>query len=263
MVKNYDGTRPLRLFNLNTAILVTCLVPVHQGIPVTAGSFEMPGVPQPGARIDVTFHGAPTAARPVFPTGKAAEVIELDRSTSVAVTILDVDNPMVMLEASALRLRGDELPDSLNANRDLLALAERIRGHGAVRLGLADDVRNARLQSPGPPRVIFLSPPMDHSLVSGPPVRAGQCDMLARMTSDGIFHHALAGAALTALAVAAQIDGTIAHKIASAGTSQVRIAHPKGVVPVSAAVDGEVVQSITLPRTARRLMRGTAFISSG
>jgi 2-methylaconitate cis-trans-isomerase PrpF len=199
----------------------------------------------------------------VFPTGKSAEVIELDRSTSVEVTILDIDNPMVILEASALGLRGHELPDSLNTKRDLLALAERIRGHAAARLGLADDVRNARLQSPGPPRVIILSPPMDHGLVSGPPVSAGQCDMLARMTSDGVFHHALAGAALTALAVAAQIDGTVAHKIAPADTSQVRIAHPKGVVPVSAVVDGEIVQSITLPRTARRLMRGTVFMPSG
>lgn len=263
MVRNYDGTRPLRLFNLNTAILVSCLVAVHEGIPVTAGVFEMPGVPQPGARIDLTFHGAPNATRPVFPTGKSTEVIELDRSTSLEVTILNVDNPMIILEASAVGLRGNELPDSLNTNQDLLALVERIRGHGAVRLGLADDVRNAHLQSPGPPRVIFLSPPMDHSLVSGQPVRASQCDMLARMTSEGIFHHALAGAALTALAVAAQIDGTVVHKIAPTDTSEVRIAHAKGVVPVSALVDGEIVQSITLSRTARRLMSGTAFMPSG
>jgi 2-methylaconitate isomerase len=62
------------------------------------------------------------------------------------------------------------------------------------------------------------------------------------------------------LAVAARIDGTVVHEVATKGARDVRLGHASGVLPLDAAVttrDGQAwAERVTVYRTARRLMEG-------
>jgi len=80
--------------------------------------------------------------------------------------------------------------------------------------------------------------------------------------SMGNCHRAFALTAAMCLAVAAQIDGTVVHECVTNGTrsSDIRLAHPSGVLPIAAGVrarDGAPwAERVTVYRTARRLMEG-------
>jgi 2-methylaconitate cis-trans-isomerase PrpF len=83
----------------------------------------------------------------------------------------------------------------------------------------------------------------------------------------GKAHRAFALTAAMCLAVAARIPGTVAHETAAlpGAAGDVRIGHPSGVLPVAAAVarasDGTpVAQTVTVYRTARRLMEGNVLV---
>jgi 2-methylaconitate cis-trans-isomerase PrpF len=69
------------------------------------------------------------------------------------------------------------------------------------------------------------------------------------------------------LAVATRIPGTVAHEAASFGeaSGDVRIGHPSGVLVVAAAVtraadDALTARTVTVYRTARRLMEGSVLV---
>ena len=72
------------------------------------------------------------------------------------------------------------------------------------------------------------------------------------------------------------LDGTIPNQVSRPGTgarpqdngvdrdrpgpTMVRLRHPKGVVELRADVEGDTVWSVGVTRTARRLLRGQAFV---
>lgn len=254
----------VQMANLNNGARVTARVPVRDGAPRADGDFVNAGVPGTGARIDITFTlGDKASEHPVLPTGKAAEQIKVD-GVPVPVSILDVTNPVVILRATSLGLTGGELPADLNARPGLLATLERIRAQAAVRCGLVASAGQAASASPAVPRVILVSAPHEHRLVSGVVVPAGAADIVARTTSMGVIHHAFTGTGLMDLAAAALIPGTVIEGLVAGSAGEIFLAHPKGVVPVAADVgageDGPVVRSVSVARTARRLLRGVAFI---
>jgi 2-methylaconitate cis-trans-isomerase PrpF len=82
----------------------------------------------------------------------------------------------------------------------------------------------------------------------------------------GKVHRAFALTAAMCLAVAVRIPGTVAHEAAGPGAGgDVRIGHPSGVLPVAAGVtvgaDGmPVAETVTVYRTARRLMDGAVLV---
>jgi 2-methylaconitate cis-trans-isomerase PrpF len=87
----------------------------------------------------------------------------------------------------------------------------------------------------------------------------------------GKAHRAYALTGAMCLAVAARLPGTVAHEAASGLTwaGDVRIGHPSGVLPVAASVTPDptgvppgvpIVRSVTVYRTARRLMEGFVLI---
>ena len=85
--------------------------------------------------------------------------------------------------------------------------------------------------------------------------------------SMGKCHRAFALTGAMCLAVAARIEGTVVHEAAAlpGAAGDVRLGHPSGVLPVAAAVrpgpDGApVAQTVTVYRTARRLMEGFVLV---
>ena len=252
------------LYNLNTLAYVYCEIPTPGGgAPAMDGQFHMPGVPGTGARLELVFD-KPLSFRSndVFPTGSRTEELVVGQSR-VAMTIMDLGNPVAFVSALSLGLAGSELPAELNGDRELLERLERLRGGVAVRLGLAADEMSARTVSPAVPRVILVARPEKHHADSGDVVLAEDCDIMARMTSMGVVHHAFPGHGLIATAVAAALNGTVVSELVPERRTRLRLAHPKGVVSVAADVDDRPapeVNAVSIDRTARRLLKGTAYL---
>ena len=94
----------------------------------------------------------------------------------------------------------------------------------------------------------------------------------ARIMSMGRLHHAFTGTGAAALAVAAAIPGTVAHKVATGGDvvglgsmRMLTLHHHSGVMSVGAQVreteqGGFVADRVAMSRSARRLMEGTALL---
>ncbi len=264
LVQAVGPSTMVRMLNLNLGVVIEAVVPVEGGMPAFEGDFVMPGVPGSGACIDLRFRELTEVGerRPVFPTGNRVETLTV-RSRDFEVSIVDMGNPLILVAAESLGLCGTELPAELNADAGLLGLLESIRRAGAVRLGLAHDLESAAVESVAGLRVALLAGPQDHRCVAGL-IAAADCDLVARMTSMGMVHHAFAATGLASVAVAVAIDGTVARRLARReATSSVRLAHPKGVVAVGSDVsDGgaqPTVRYVQLGRSARRLMTGVAY----
>ena len=265
LVRANDPLSTVSMVNLNSGVHVTATVPTRSGTPIEDGDFALPGVPGTGARIDLTFHNpASKLTGTPFPTGHQSEVITVE-GNPVETTIIDVTNPVAIIAARAMGLRGTELPSELNRDPRLLRNIEAVRAEAAVRCGLVSHPNEAASVSPAVPRVILVSPPQDHQIVSGQSVDASQCDYVVRTSSMGVIHHAFTGTGLMAAAVGATLNGTVFQKHGSTvGSSVVRLAHPKGVVELSVDIDTSnsqpTVRSVTVTRTARRLLSGVAYI---
>ena len=132
---------------------------------------------------------------------------------------------------------------------------------GAVAMGLAVTPEEATTSRPHTPKLAFIAPPASYVASGGKAIDHGSIDILARIFSMGVLHHAMTGTGAVAIAAAAAIPGTIVHRVAPpSDDGLVRFGHPSGSLTVGAeAVEdgGEwKVRKVTMSRSARRLMEG-------
>jgi 2-methylaconitate cis-trans-isomerase PrpF len=111
------------------------------------------------------------------------------------------------------------------------------------------------------PKLAFIAKPAGYTASDGRTVQAGSIDLLARIFSMGVLHHAMTGTGAVAIAAAAAIPGTVVHRVAPIGTDgRVRFGHPSGTLKVGAEVREEgnhwKVSKVLMSRSARRLMEG-------
>ena len=98
----------------------------------------------------------------LLPTGNAVDVLEVPGLGNVEVSIIDAANPLVFVTAEDIGLTGKELPDAVNADDEVLALLEKIRGLAAVKLGLIDDYQKSAWETPGIPKMAFVAQPKEY-----------------------------------------------------------------------------------------------------
>ena len=262
----------VRIHNTNTRKLIHARVPVVSGGAAVRGGFALPGVPGLGARIALEFldPGGAVTGR-LLPTGRPQDVLEASGAGAVTASLVDATNPMVFVRAKDLGLEGTESPDALDADRHLAARLEAIRAAAAVRIGLAADPERATRETPAVPKVAIVAPPASYRTLGGTEIAVEAIDLVSRVISMGKAHRAYALTGAMCLAVAARLPGTVAHEAAGGLTwaGDVRIGHPSGVLPVAASVTPDptgippgvpIVRSVTVYRTARRLMEGFVLI---
>lgn len=257
MVPADEPTTDLTLFNTNTGTTVEQTVPVRGGDPAVYGDYAIDGVPGTGARIDSTFVD-PAGPDGALPTGRERERIEVD-GEACEVSIVDVTNPNVFVRAADLGLAGTELPDAIEADADLLARIERIRGAAAARLGFVDDPAEAASESPEVPFLQIVSPPQSYEGSTGERVEASEIDVTGRIMSNGHPHHAYAMTGAMCLGAAARLSGTVPNAVVGPGEGELRLGHPKGEVAVGVDVEGDRVRGVTMSRTARALFHGSVY----
>lgn len=270
MVPVHEPVTAVRIHNTNTGKVLVAQVPVRNGKARVEGPFPIPGVPGTGAEILMDYRhtvGAKTSRG--MPTGHAVDRIVLADGRSFEVSLCDVGNPCVFIEASALGLTGSELPTEIDADQAALQTMREIRGRAAAMLGFCADWSLAEAESPALPLVVVVAKPAGYRDANGDAVAAEDADLRARLIFYNRCHESMAGTGSMCTAAAASVEGTLVHRVAQRGADGLlRIGHPLGVMSVSVAPEGGLLRPDTplqfdrlgFSRTARRLMQGIAYV---
>lgn len=264
-----EGVARVDIWQVNIGKKIVNHVPMKNGEVLELGDFQLDGVAFPAAEVQLEFldpanepEGADGATGgAIFPTGNRLDTLEVPGVGRIEATMINAGNPTVFVDAVSLGLKGTELQGDINGDRALLAKAESLRAVGAVAMGEARTVEEASRTRLHTPKLAFVARPASYTASDGRRVEAGSIDLLARIFSMGVLHHAMTGTGAVALAAAAAIPGTLVHRVAPAGADgHVRFGHPSGVLRVGAEAsnDGDSwsVRKVMMSRSARRLMEG-------
>ena len=259
-----DGVCTVRIWQANIAKTIITHVPMTHGVVQETGDFELDGVTFPAAEVQIEFLDPAAdedgAGGSMFPTGNVVDDLEVPGVGVLKATLINAGIPTIFVNAESIGYNGTELQDVINSDAKALAMFEMIRAHGAVRMGLIDNVADAARRQ-HTPKVAFVAPPAGYTASSGKRVEAGDVDLLVRAMSMGKLHHAMMGTAAVAIGTAAAIPGTLVN-LAAGGCDRtsVRFGHPSGTLRVGAEasqLDGEwVVKKAIMSRSARVLMEG-------
>lgn len=197
----------------------------------------------------------------MFPSGNKVDTLDVPGVGKVEATLINAGNPTIFVDAAALGLKGTEVQGEVNGKKELLALAEAVRAHGAFAMGLVKSPEEATTKRPHTPKLAFVAKPAPYTASDGKQVAASSIDLPARIFSMGQLHHAMTGTGAVAIAAAAAIPGTLVNRVSPVGPDgHVRFGHPSGSLAVgaeAAEVDGQwAVKKVIMSGSARRLMEG-------
>lgn len=265
-----DGAATVRIWQANIKKKIVSHVPMSGGEVQELGDFQLDGVAFPAAEVQLEFldpaddegeQGAHSAGRATFPTGNHIDVLDVPGVGKIEATLINAGNPTVFVDAARLGLKGTELQGDINGDKALLAKVEAVRALGTVAMGDAATPEEATAKRQHTPKLAFVAKPAAYTASDGRKVETGSIDLLARIFSMGVLHHAMTGTGAVAIAAAAAIPGTVVHRVAPVGADgRVRFGHPSGTLRVGAEVrkDGNhwKVKKVLMSRSARRLMEG-------
>jgi hypothetical protein len=257
----------VRVHNTNTKKIIWSRFPLDGGMAAVDGTLAIPGVAGTGAPVRLEFRepGGATTGK-LLPTGDVADILDVPGFGRQRVSMVDAANACVFARAADLGIKGTELPDEIDANRDLLAKLAAIRIAASVAMGITSSLEDARKQAMVP-FVGFVSPPQDAKTLTGETLQAAQMDLTGRMLSNGQAHRALPLTASLCLAVAARLPGSVVFdtmRPAGNPDAELRIAMPSGVLTVAATVgkpEGQWhVEQGAFYRTQRRMFEGHVLV---
>ncbi|MCT9809914.1 2-methylaconitate cis-trans isomerase PrpF [Acidovorax sp. Be4] len=258
-----NGVFTLRIWQANIRKTILNHVTITDGAVQETGDFELDGVTFPAAEVPLEFldpaEGGDGGGA-MFPTGHLVDQLDVPGLGRLPATLINAGIPTIFLNAQDLGYTGVELQDAINNDDQALARFEAIRAHGALRMGLIQDLAEAATRQ-HTPKIAFVAPPASYTASSGTRIAAQDIDLVVRALSMGKLHHAMMGTAAVAIGTAAAIPGTLVNLAAGGGErSAVRFGHPSGTLRVGAQarlVDGEwVVTKALMSRSARILMEG-------
>ena len=263
-----DGIAEVRIWQTNIGKTIIAHVPMTGGEVQETGDFELDGVTFPAAEVRIEFLDPADSTGAMFPTGSLVDTLELPQDVvsagSLQATLINAGIPTIFLNAADLGYSGCELEEAINGDPAALKRFEQIRAHGALRMGLINNLEQA-VERQHTPKVAFVAPPADYISSSGKPIAARDIDLNVRALSMGMLHHAMMGTAAVAIATAAAIPGTLVNQAAGGGErNTVRFGHPSGTLKVGAEAalrDGKwIVEKVVMSRSARVLMEGCVRI---
>jgi 2-methylaconitate cis-trans-isomerase PrpF len=238
LVKAAMGATRVRIHNVNTGKLIEAEVPTPDGRVAYMGHASIDGVPGYAAPIALTFIDAAGARTgKLFPTGNPR-----DRIDGIDVTCIDCAMPMMLLEAAAIGVTGNESSAELNANAAMLHRLETLRLEAGRRMGMGDVGNQVT------PKPVLISRPN----------KGGDLNVRYFMPLE--CHPSLATTGAVGIATACISDGTVASRLIGDRKPPVVLVleHPSGHLDVKLDDrDGKTVAGIL--RTARRLFEGQVF----
>jgi 4-oxalomesaconate tautomerase len=233
----------LRVLTENTGTLSDIEVRTPGGRVEYSGDARIDGVPGTAAPVNIRFlDTAGSVCGALLPTGHV-----VDRFDGVDVTCIDNGMPVVILSAQDLGITGYETRDALNGNVELRKRIESIRLQAgpAMKLG---DVANKVV-----PKMCLVAPPK------------GGGHLTTRTFIPHDCHSAVGVLGAVTVATAAVMPGSVANRFArvpEGARKNFSVQHPTGefTVTLTMATNGAEVESASLLRTARLIMRGEVSI---
>ncbi|MBL3556683.1 MULTISPECIES: 2-methylaconitate cis-trans isomerase PrpF [Marinobacter] len=255
-----NGTATVRIWQANIRKTIVARIPITNGEVQETGDFELDGVTFPAAEVQVEFMDPADGEGAMFPTGNLVDNLEVPGIGTLQVTMINAGIPTIFLNAEDIGYTGTELQEDINSNPEALAMFETIRAHGAVKMGLIQQVEEAANRQ-HTPKVAFVAKPSEYVSSSGKTIGAGDVDVLVRALSMGKLHHAMMGTAAVAIATAAAVPGTLVNQAAGGGDrTSVTFGHPSGTLQVgaeAAQLNGQwTATKAIMSRSARVLMEG-------
>src|SRR5437588_119825 len=134
----------VRFLNTNTQKVIVAHVPTRNGRFEPEGEYTIPGVPGTGSKIVLDFlepGGAVTGK--LFPTGQVRDVLHVPGIGHIEVSIVDAANPLVFCRCEDFGLSGEEIPEQIDINQELLHRIAVTRAAAGVAIGLADSIEES------------------------------------------------------------------------------------------------------------------------
>ena len=265
VVRPNGGEAVVRIHNTNTKKIIVARFPMEGDLAAVDGDMAIDGVAGTGAPIRLEFM-APGGARTgrLLPTGRARDMLDVPGIGPVTVSLVDAANPCVMVAAATLGATATETPTQVEADKPLMAKLEAIRRAASVTMGIAPNIDAAANMSA--PFIAMLAQPTAMTTLSGRTLSPADMDIVVRVISSGQPHRATPLTGALCFAVATRIEGSLAAAMArglAPDASQIRIAHPSGVIVVDARVRPAAnataqphAEYAAVYRTARRLFEG-------
>ncbi|NBV88882.1 MAG: 2-methylaconitate cis-trans isomerase PrpF, partial [Betaproteobacteria bacterium] len=191
-----NGHAVVRIWQANIGKTIIAQVPIRDGQVQETGDFELDGVTFPAGEIQIAFIDPAAEEEGVggamFPTGNLVDQLDIPGLGTLSATLINAGIPTVFVNAADIGYTGTELQGDVNNDAAALERFERIRAHGALRMGLIKDLSEAASRQ-HTPKVAFVAPPSGYTSSSGKTIAASAIDLLVRAMSMGKLHHAMMG----------------------------------------------------------------------
>ncbi|MGO1750108.1 MAG: 2-methylaconitate cis-trans isomerase PrpF, partial [Marinobacter sp.] len=138
-----NGTAVVRIWQANIRKTIIANVPITNGEVQETGDFELDGVTFPAAEVQVEFMDPADGEGSMFPTGNLVDELDVPGVGTLKATMINAGIPTVFINAEAVGYNGTELQDDINSDPKALAMFETIRAHGAVKMGLIQNIEEA------------------------------------------------------------------------------------------------------------------------
>ncbi len=259
-----NGIAIVRVWQANIKKSILVHVPMTNAQVQETGDFELDGVTFPAAEVKLEFIDPADGDGALFPTGNVVDDLEVPGVGTLKATMINAGIPTIFVNAADIGYTGTELQDDINSDNAALTMLESIRAHGAVKMGLINNINEAQARQ-HTPKVAFVAPAKDYTASSGKHINASDISILVRAMSMGKLHHAMMGTAAVAIGTAAAIEGTLVNAAAGGGAiNEVNFGHPSGTLKVGAeavVTQGQwQVSKASMSRSARVLMEGVVRV---
>jgi 4-oxalomesaconate tautomerase len=244
MIAARGDVTTLRVLTQNTGTLSDIEVCTPDGRVEYAGDARIDGVPGTAAPVSIRFlDTAGSVCGALLPTGRL-----VDRFDGVDVTCIDNGMPVVILAAQDLGVTGYETREVLNGNAELKKRIESIRLQAGPAMRLGDVTKKVV------PKMCLVAPPTEGGHLTTRTFIPHDC------------HSAVGVLGAVTVATAAVMPGSVANRharVPAGARKNFSVQHPTGEFTVTLAMnprDAAEVESASLLRTARMLMRGEVCI---
>ena len=258
----------VRIHLTNSDRILVAKVPVKDGKALVNGDFEIDGVPGTGAKISLDWSdvvGGITGS--LLPTSNVKDTIDVDGKI-YTVSVIDAGNVVVFINAEELGLEGIETPQEIDANSELGETIEAIRGRVCQKIGLVNNWKDARVETPYQPFFAMVSKKRDYTCYNGTNVKANDIDLVSRLSFMLKMHKAYPITGTVATGVAARVKGSVVWDLLddkAKDANEILIGHPQGIIPVESTAeyddDTTIIKNISVYRTARRIMDGFVYVN--
>ena len=257
----------VRIHNTNTKKIIRSRFLVDGGLAAVDGELSIPGVSGTGSPVRLEFlnPGGATTGK-LLPTENVSDVLDVPGIGKITVSMIDAANACVFVRAQDVGLSGIEMPEALDANREVMEKLAAIRLAASVAMGISADLA-AAAKITTVPFIGFIAEPREAKLLSGETIRVDDIDLTGRIISSAQTHRALPLTGSLCMAVAARLEGSVVNRVVRATSNvdaPIRIGMPSGVLVVAATVKKDqghwVAEQGAFYRTARRLFEGAVYV---